>query len=111
MEPWVGGRLYEISDDGTEQVWGSVFAWSPPTGVSFTWHVGRSAEDRPQRIHVQFRADASGTLVRLEHGDWDIIGDDAAAMWAGYDSGWNGVLATFSESLSGQAMGLSPTDS
>jgi uncharacterized protein YndB with AHSA1/START domain len=101
MDPWVGGRLYEVADDGTEQVWGSILAWSPPAGVSFTWHVGRAPDDRPQRVQVQFRAEGSGTHVRLEHGDWDIVGAEAEAMRTGYDGGWTGVLAAFAESLSG----------
>jgi len=101
MEPWVGGRLYEVADDGTQQTWGSILTWSAPAIVSFSWHVGRAPDDRPQRVHVQFLAQGSGTQVRLEHGDWDLLGDEAEAMRAGYDSGWTGVLATFVESLSG----------
>ena len=53
MEPHEGGRIYEVSDDGIERIWGSVTDWRPGDHVAFTWHVGR-APRMPPRYQSSF---------------------------------------------------------
>lgn len=98
MQPWVGGRLYEVVSDGTEHDWGRLTEWSQPERVTFTWHVGRSP-DTAQLVVVEFRGDETGTLVRLEHSGWEKLGEEGAGTRDGYDAGWTPVLGHYTESL------------
>ena len=38
IEPRVGGRVVERTNDGATYVWGTVTSWDPPRRLSFTWH-------------------------------------------------------------------------
>lgn len=89
-----GGRLFEVNGKGEEGDWGRVLAWEPPRRVVFTWHPGRDAKTE-QRVEVIFSAHGEGTQVVLRHGDWELLGDSAAKMRAGYDSGWDLVLGEY----------------
>ncbi|HUP20305.1 MAG TPA: SRPBCC domain-containing protein [Gemmatimonadota bacterium] len=84
-----------VSCAGRELPWGSVTAWQPPERVAFRWFPGRDA-DTGQEVEVTFAADGEGaTAVRLEHKDWHVFGEKAAAMRADYDGGWDGVLELY----------------
>ena len=92
MEPHEGGRIYEVSDDGVERIWGSVTDWRPGDHVAFTWHVGRAPEDAT-KISVKFRpADSGGTHITLTHDNWHALGDEARSMRDQYSAGWTGLL-------------------
>ncbi|MEN8376415.1 MAG: SRPBCC domain-containing protein [Gemmatimonadota bacterium] len=95
FEPRVGGRLFETLSDGSEKPWGVVTEWRPPRRLTFSWHPGRDAETA-QEVEVSFAPEpGGGTLVRLEHRGWDLLGDEAEAMRGNYDGGWDGVLDQF----------------
>jgi uncharacterized protein YndB with AHSA1/START domain len=87
----VGGRIYEVRDDGVESEWGRVTAADPPHRVAFTWHPGRDPETA-QSVEVHFVAEGDGTRVTLEHRGWQRLGERAARDRAGYDTGWGFVL-------------------
>jgi hypothetical protein len=92
FEPFEGGRLFEIDTDGTEAAWGTVQRWEPGRALAFSWHVGRSPE-LATTVAVTFAATDDGrTAVDLEHRDWDVLGAEAEAVRAGYETGWIGVL-------------------
>src|SRR5262249_21372083 len=38
VEPAVGGRIYEVLDDGRELEWGRVVAWEPGARVALDWN-------------------------------------------------------------------------
>ena len=96
----VGGRLFEIDDDGQEHEWGRVKTWEPGARLVVSWHPGRPAE-QAQEVEVTFTAEGGGTRVVLTHRGWEAIGADAPRVRDGYDNGWSGVLAAYAESVGG----------
>jgi hypothetical protein len=100
MEGKAGGRIYEVMKDGRESEWGKVLVWEPFTKLVFTWHPGRTP-DTAQEVTVVFQNTPSGTLVELEHGGWELLGDKAPSHREGYDMGWDLVLASFIIKASG----------
>jgi hypothetical protein len=91
----VGGRVYERSTSGEEADWADVLAWDPPRRFVLRWRV--NPERGPTEVEVRFEPQGDGTRVHLEHRGWDEIGD--AQGRAGYDSGWDVVLAPYVETL------------
>jgi uncharacterized protein YndB with AHSA1/START domain len=90
----VGGSIIETMRDGRTSVWGTVTAWDPPAGISFTWHPGQP-ESWAGDIDLRFTPDGSGgTIVELTHSGWNRRSDGAAAR-RGYDSGWDIVLVAY----------------
>jgi uncharacterized protein YndB with AHSA1/START domain len=96
LEPRVGGRLYEVGEDGSESDWGEIRAWDPPTRVMFSWHPGHAA-DRSTEVEVTFAPERSGTRVDLEHRGWEVYGEEAAEMRGEYVEGWEFVLSQYVE--------------
>lgn len=89
-----GGRVYETHKDGSLHMWGTVTAWEPPNRVVFTWHPGRD-ESTAQEVELRFSKRSDHTLVELEHRGWEVLGERAAEIRDGYETGWSGVLAAF----------------
>lgn len=85
IEPFAGGRVFERDVDGNEHDWGKVLAYEPPHRVSMTWHPGGGPETE---VEVRFTPADDGTLVELEHRNWDVFGDHAAGARDGYLHGW-----------------------
>lgn len=98
FEGKVGGSLMERAMDGTRHPWGTVKAWDPPARVAFTWHPGRSP-DTAQEVEVTFAQAGDGTRVRLVHSGWEVLGDSAEKVRAGYEQGWTGVLEQYVAAL------------
>lgn len=95
FEGWVGGRIMEVLKDGSQAEWGKVLAWNPYELVSFSWYPGRTAETA-QEVTVEFsEMESGGTLVDLVHTGWEKLGDRAGSSRAGYDMGWDFVLANY----------------
>jgi uncharacterized protein YndB with AHSA1/START domain len=77
LESRVGGRIFERTRDGVEHDWGSVIAWSPPTRLSYSWHLGRESDDATQ-VEVRFLAITDEvTRVEIEHAGWERLGESA----------------------------------
>ena len=89
LEPQVGGRLYEVTDDG-EQDWGRVLEWDPPHRFLLDWQIG---EARGTEVEVRFSPEGPGARVELEHRGFSS-GDPRER----YSGGWDVVLAPFVES-------------
>lgn len=101
MEPRVGGRVYEVRDDGETFDWGRVLIWEPPRRLVLAWHPGREPETA-QEVEFQFTDLGGVTRVDLEHREWARLGEKAVETRANYKSGWETVLGRFSDAAVGE---------
>jgi uncharacterized protein YndB with AHSA1/START domain len=94
FEGRVGGRIYEIWDDGQEHDWGEVLVWEPPHRVVYSWQPNPK---RPAATEVEVRvvAEGDGARVELEHRGWERLGAEATEAYGNYDGGWDTVLAAY----------------
>lgn len=98
FEGQVIGRIYEVQEDGSRAEWGIVKLWDPPNAVAFTWYPGREP-DTAQDVEVGFQSILDGTELELVHHGWELLGNQAQEIRAGYDSGWDYVLDHFVKML------------
>jgi len=95
IEPRVGGRVYETTDDGRTSDWGIVSIWEPGERLAMSWHPGNDPE-LATHVDIRFTATADGgTLVNLVHTGWEIRGTEAGKAVAGYTTGWKFVLGHY----------------
>lgn len=101
IESHVGGRWYEIGDDGSVCQWGSVLAWEPPSRLVLSWDISADWQYDPTlktEIDVRFIGDHSGhTRVELEHRHLDRYGARRDEMRRIFDSegDWGRLLEAF----------------
>ena len=88
FEPEVGGRLYEVTEEG-EQDWGRVRSFEPPNGFLLEWLIGEACGTE---LEVTFTPEGPGARVVLEH-----RGFSASVSRENYAAGWGVVLGTFVE--------------
>ena len=83
MEPRLGGRWYELGEDGSQTEVGKVL-WQPDTTVS-------------SEVEVRFTAErADATVVELEHRKFERLGaEGGASLRKDVDGGWPGMLEHF----------------
>lgn len=96
IEPGVGGRIYERTDDGTEHDWGEVLTWDPPRELRYMWHIA-STRDAATEVQVTFQESGGATTVRVNHRGWDQFGGEADDRRAQNRLGWGEVLPLFVE--------------
>jgi uncharacterized protein YndB with AHSA1/START domain len=94
FEPRAGGRLYEVTSEGVEGVWGEVVAFEPPDRIVLDWKPNDRPEP-PTEVEIRFVPDGDGTLVSLEHRGWEKLGARAEEAREGYDGGWQLPLERF----------------
>lgn len=101
LEPGVGGRWYEIDEDGTEADWGRVLVWEPPSRLVLAWQINADFRFDPElvtEVEVRFTAtDAGATRVEFEHRNLEHLGDRAAALRDQLNGGWAGILDRYVE--------------
>ncbi len=96
FEERIGGRVVELTEDGSEYSWADVIAWDPPHRLVLAWHP--SAEPEVATIlEVRFSpAPDGGTQLDLEHRGWEELGaEQGNGVRAGYQSGWDLALEPF----------------
>lgn len=103
IEPRVGGRWFERSEDGSECQWGKVLAWDPPNRLVLAWQITPQwtyDEGIVTELDVRFLGEGQRTRVELEH-RLDSYGAAADEMRALFDgpSGWIGLLEAYAKSL------------
>lgn len=71
VEPKVGGRWYELGEDGSTCQWGSVLAWEPHSRLLLSWDITADWQYDPglkTEIELRFIPDGeNATRVELEH--------------------------------------------
>lgn len=106
IEPFVGGRWTQFSEDGTEYDNGIVRVWQPPERVVLTWRLNSKFQiddTVDSEIDVRFLADGdTATRVELEHRitaeDGDVI-----AVAVGAPNGWTAIMAVYAEAAEGRS--------
>jgi len=100
METRLGGRWYEMAQDGTETTIGRIIVWEPPRRFVMTWDI--NSQWKPDttvssEVEVRFIPDgANATRVELEHRKFEQMGAEAGeSMRKDVDGGWPGMLERF----------------
>ena len=104
LEPKVGGRWYEIGEDGTTCQWGDVLAWNPPESVVLAWRIGADWQYDPElhtEVAVSFRAVGDETEITLEHRKLENYGEAGEQMVGIFTSpgGWSVALDRLAETI------------
>jgi uncharacterized protein YndB with AHSA1/START domain len=95
IEARVGGAVTEVSRTGSSCCWGTITAWTPPSGFAMQWRPGLS-EAEATLLQVSFTAlESGGTEVSVHHSGWEARGKHAAEKRDQYDGGWPSTLAAF----------------
>jgi DNA-binding transcriptional ArsR family regulator/uncharacterized protein YndB with AHSA1/START domain len=118
LEPFVGGRWYERSEDGSECDWGRVLAWEPPHRMLLTWQMGSGWVYEPDpglasEIEVRFTAEGpSRTRVEFTHWHLERYAGQAERMRSVLDgpNGASGVLVAYGAAVSEAATDDAATD-
>lgn len=87
VTPGPEGRIVEVANDGAVEVWAEVEDWEPGERVVLAWHPG-DAPAHATRVEARFRGSAEGCEVTVEHGGFEVLGDDAAAAIDGWRETW-----------------------
>jgi uncharacterized protein YndB with AHSA1/START domain len=102
METHLGGRWYELAEDGSQTMIGKIVVWEPPERFVMTWDI--NSQWKPDttvssEVEVRFIADgANSTRVELEHRKFEQRGAEAgASMRKDVDGGWPGLLEKFKQ--------------
>lgn len=95
LEPRLGGRIFERTNDGREIDWGEVTDWEPPHRLGYLWHIRRS-RGAATDVLVHFEdIDKGGSRIRIEHTGWERLGDQGASWRDANHGGWAGLLPHF----------------
>ena len=101
LEPGVGGRWYGLLEDGSENPWGEVLAWEPPTHLLLAWRISHEWGYDPNlltEVEVRFTPLGDGeTRVDFEHRGLERFGasDAASQTRTAMDGGWGMILDSF----------------
>jgi uncharacterized protein YndB with AHSA1/START domain len=99
METRLGGRWYELAEDGTQTNVGRIVVWEPPRRFVMSWDINsqwKSDTTVNSEVEVQFIPDGNATRVELEHRKFERLGAEGGEkMRKDVDGGWPGLLELF----------------
>jgi uncharacterized protein YndB with AHSA1/START domain len=100
LEGRVGGRWYEVGEDGAEATLGQVLVWDPPRRCVMRWainHRWKPDSTVSAEVEITFIADGpNATIVEVEHRNFEQMGAEAgASLRRDVDRGWPVVLEQF----------------
>ena len=104
VEPRLGGRWFEIGEDGSQCQWGDVLAWDPPRRVVLAWRIGMDWQFDPSlltEVEVTFKQVGGETEVRIVHSKFENYGADAEKAAEIFD-GWSATLVRFADVVHGR---------
>ena len=107
LEPYVGGRIVDRGEDGSECAWARILAYEPPDRLVFSWDIGPTwqlEQDLEDTSEVEIRFVAEGpdrTRVELEHRHLDRHGSGWESLRDGVadEQGWTLYLARYADLL------------
>src|SRR5262245_6454793 len=110
IEPFVGGRCYDIDTDGGECQWGTVLVHDAPGHFALSWHIqGDWTVDldpsKQSEVHVTFVAiDDDHTSVHFEHRALERHGREYDGVRSAVDSpgGWSVLIGRFADVAEGK---------
>jgi len=83
-----GGKIFEITSDDEEHLWGTVNVYTPNDYIAMDFHMGLPPENA-SLVEVKFRElESELTEVELSQSNWEAFGDMAEMMRSGYGSSW-----------------------
>ncbi len=104
LEPHLGGRWYELAEDGSQADVGKILIWEPPHRFVVSWNI--NAHWKPDlavgsEVEVRFISEGPrATVVELEHRKFERMGAEAgASMRKDVDGGWPGMLEHFKKEV------------
>ena len=102
IEPFAGGRWYELDVDGSECEIGKVAAWEPPSRLLLIWQLTPEFTFDPDlvtEVEVTFAPEGEGTRVDLEHRHIERMGEKADAMRESVSGpgGWPALLQLYAD--------------
>lgn len=102
MEPRLGGRWLEISEDGTQTSVATITLWEPPHRLVMVWQINAQWKpDMAMKSEVDVRFTAAGpdaTEVELVHHKFETMGVEAgASLRNDVDRGWPGLIERFAQ--------------
>ncbi|GAB2603544.1 hypothetical protein Aab01nite_48150 [Paractinoplanes abujensis] len=103
FERQVGGRIYDVVEDGRVWAWARVLAYDPPHRVVFSWDIGvqwtlETDLANTSEVEVRFIPETPDrTRVELEHRHLDRHGPGWESLRDGVadDQGWTLYLQRF----------------
>jgi uncharacterized protein YndB with AHSA1/START domain len=100
METRLGGRWYELAEDGTQTTVGKIVLWEPPQRFVMTWDINSQWQPDStvsSEVEVSFIAEgANATRVELEHRKFEQLGaEPGEKMRKDVSGGWPGLLERF----------------
>lgn len=99
FEPWVGGRIFEQTSDGSEHDWGEIDVWDPPNRVEYKWHLFFDRSEATD-INVTFTATDVGTMVRLRQTGFGRLPSDVGLTRRNRTEGaWAEVTQHFRDAM------------
>jgi uncharacterized protein YndB with AHSA1/START domain len=100
LEPEVGGRWYEVYEDGSETTVGTILSWQPPHRFVMSWEytcTWKADSGVGSEVEVRFIPQgADTTLVELEHRLFERLGlEGGTKTRESVNGGWAGMLELF----------------
>ena len=109
IEPFVGGRCYDLDTDGVDCQWGTVLGLDPPHGLVLAWHIQGDwtidlDPELQSEVEVTFVETAPATTtVRLEHRNLERHrGGEGVQIGVSGTGGWQYLLTRFGDVAEGK---------